>query len=158
MGIHGRSVSTRMGWHITSGPTVGEWVCEQTGGGYHAERSNAIGLRKGDEIACGVVYENWNGRSIVCHIAIAGRMTPAYLAAIFDYPFNVCGVDKIIAPIGSKNVKALKVVSKMGFTEEARIKNADTDGDIVFLTMTRDACRFLGHRYGQKITEATSGT
>ena len=147
-----------MGWHITSGPSVGEWVCEQTGGGYHAERSNAIGLRKGDQIICGVVYENWNGRSIVCHIAIAERMTPSYLAAIFDYPFNVCGVDKIIAPVGSKNVKALKVVSKMGFTEEARIKNADTDGDIVFLTMTRDACRFLGHRYGQKITETTSGT
>lgn len=158
MGSNGRSVPTRMGWHITSGPSVGEWVCEQTGGGYHAERSNAIGLRKGDQIICGVVYENWNGRSIVCHIAIAERMTPSYLAAIFDYPFNVCGVDKIIAPVGSKNVKALKVVSKMGFTEEARIKDADTDGDIVFLTLTRDACRFLGHRYGQKITETTSGT
>jgi hypothetical protein len=46
----------------------------------------------------------------------------------------------------------------MGFTEEARIKNADTDGDIVFLTMTREACRYLGHRYGKKITEAASGT
>ena len=147
-----------MGWHITSGPDVGEWVCMHTGGGYHAERSNAIGLRKGEELVCGVVYENWNGRSIMCHIAFMDRLTPAYLAAVFDYPFNVCGVDKIIAPIGSKNVKALKVVSKMGFTEEARIKNADTDGDIVFLTMTRDACRFLGHRYGQKITGTTSGT
>ncbi len=147
-----------MGWHITSGPAVGEWVCEQTGGGYHAERSNAIGLRKGDQIVCGVVYENWNGRSIVCHIAFQDRLTPAYLAAVFDYPFNVCGVEKIIAPIGSKNVKALKLVSKMGFTEEARIKDADTDGDVVFLTMTRDACRFLGHRYGQKITSAATGT
>ena len=147
-----------MGWHITSGPTVGEWVCEQTGGGYHAERSNAIGLRKGNELVCGVVYENWNGRSIVCHIAFKDRLTPAYLAAVFDYPFNVCGVEKIIAPIGSKNVKALKLVSKMGFTEEARIKDADTDGDVVFLTLTRDACRFLGHRYGQKITGSTSGT
>ena len=137
---------------------MGEWVCEQTGGGYHAERSNAIGLRKGDQIVCGVVYENWNGRSIVCHIAFQDRLTPAYLAAVFDYPFNVCGVEKIIAPIGSKNVKALKLVSKMGFTEEARIKDADTDGDIVFLTMTRDACRFLGHRYGQKITSAATGT
>lgn len=145
-----------MGWHITSGPEVGEWVCSQTGGGYHAERSNALGLRKGEELVCGVVYENWNGRSIVCHIAFQDRLTPTYLAAIFDYPFNVCGVDKIIAPIGSKNVKALKVVSKMGFTEEARIKNADTDGDIVFLTMTREACRFLGHRYGQKITGSTA--
>ena len=147
-----------MGWHIESSTEVGEWVCSHTGGGYHEARSNALGLRKDGELVAGVVYENWNGRSIVCHIAFQDRLTPAYLAAVFDYPFNVCGVDKIIAPIGSKNVKALKVVSKMGFTEEARIKNADTDGDIVFLTMTRDACRFLGHRYGQKVTEATSGT
>lgn len=145
-----------MGWHITSGPEVGEWVCDITGGGYHAERSNAIGLRKGDKLVGGVVYENWNGRSIVCHIAIADRLTPAYLAAMFDYPFNVCGVDKIIAPVGSKNAKALTLVRKMGFTEEARIKDADTDGDIVFLTMARDACRYLGHRYGQKITEAAA--
>ncbi|MGA1111624.1 MAG: GNAT family N-acetyltransferase [Ilumatobacteraceae bacterium] len=137
---------------------MGEWVCDITGGGYHAERSNAIGLRKGDELVCGVVYENWNGRSIVCHIAFLDRLTPAYIAAIFDYPFNVCGVDKIIAPVGSKNAKALSLVRKMGFTEEARIKDADTDGDVVFLTMTRDACRFLGHRYGQKITSTAAST
>jgi RimJ/RimL family protein N-acetyltransferase len=71
---------------------------------------------------------------------------------MFDYPFNVCGVDKIIAPVGSKNAKAIRLVRKMGFTEEARLKDADTDGDIVFLTMTREACRYLGHRYGKKIT------
>jgi RimJ/RimL family protein N-acetyltransferase len=147
-----------MGWHITSGTEVGEWVCSQTGGGYHDARSNAIGLCRDNDIVAGVVYENWNGRSIVCHIAVEGRMTPAYLAAIFDYPFNVCGVDKIIAPVSSGNGKALKLVGKMGFTEEARIHNADTAGDIVFLTMTRDSCRFLGKRYGQKVTETTSGT
>jgi len=141
-----------MGWHITSGPDVGEWVCSQTGGGYHAERSNAIGLRRGEDLVCGVVYENWNGRSIVCHIAFRGRLTPAYLGAVFDYPFNVCKVDKIIAPIGSGNVKAITLVSKMGFIEEGRIKNADTDGDIVLLTLTRDACRYLGTPYGKKST------
>ena len=146
-----------MGWHITSGPDVGEWVCGHTGGGYHAERSNAIGLKKGDNLVCGVVYENWNGKSIVCHIAFMDRMTPAYLAAVFDYPFNVCDVEKIIAPVVSSNVKAMKLVKKMGFTEEARIKDADTAGDIVFLTLTRNACRFLGEKYGQKISEATSG-
>jgi len=145
-----------MGWHITSGPDVGEWVCSQTGGGYHAERSNAIGLRRGEDLVCGVVYENWNGRSIVCHIAFRGRLTPAYLGAVFDYPFNVCKVDKIIAPIGSGNVKAITLVSKMGFIEEGRIKNADTDGDIVLLTLTRDACRYLGTPYGKKSTPAAT--
>lgn len=158
MGSHGRCVSNRMGWHIESSTEVGEWVCSHTGGGYHEARSNALGLRKDGEIVAGVVYENWNGRSVVCHIAFIGRLTPAYLAAVFDYPFNVCGVDKIIAPVSSGNSKALRLVSKMGFTEEARIHNADTNGDIVFLTMARESCRFLGRRYGQKFTETTSGT
>ncbi len=158
MGINRHRVSNRMGWHIESSTEVGEWVCSQTGGGYHEARSNALGLRKDGEVVAGVVYENWNGRSVFCHIAIEGRMTPTYLAAIFDYPFNVCGVDKIVVPVSSGNSKALRLVGKMGFTEEARIHNADTNGDIVFLTMARDSCRFLGRRYGQKFTETTSGT
>lgn len=145
-----------MGWHIESSTEVGEWVCSHTGGGYYEARSNALGLRKDGKIVSGVVYENWNGRSVVCHIAFKSRLTPAYLAAIFDYPFNVCGVDKIIAPVSSGNSKALRLVGKMGFTEEARIHNADTDGDIVFLTMTRDSCRYLEPRYGQKFTETTA--
>jgi RimJ/RimL family protein N-acetyltransferase len=147
-----------MGWNIESSTEVGEWVCSQTGGGYHEARSNALGLRKDGEIVAGVVYENWNGRSVFCHIAIESRMTPAYLAAIFDYPFNVCGVDKIVVPVSSGNSKALRLVGKMGFTEEARIHNADTNGDIVFLTMARESCRFLGRRYGQKFTETSSGS
>jgi RimJ/RimL family protein N-acetyltransferase len=147
-----------MGWNIESSTEVGEWVCSQTGGGYHEARSNALGLRKDGEVVAGVVYENWNGRSVFCHIAIEGRMTPTYLAAIFDYPFNVCGVDKIVVPVSSGNSKAIRLVSKMGFTEEARIHNADTNGDIVFLTMARESCRFLGRRYGQKFTETTSGS
>ena len=157
MGFHRRCVSNRMGWNIESSTEVGEWVCSHTGGGYHEARSNALGLRKDGELVAGVVYENWNGRSVVCHIAFMGRLTPSYLAAVFDYPFNVCGVDKIIAPVSSGNSKALRLVGKMGFTEEARIHNADTDGDIVFLTMARESCRFLGRRYGQKVTETTSG-
>lgn len=158
MGIYRHRVPNGMGWNIKSSPEVGEWVCSQTGGGYHEARSNALGLERDGEIVAGVVYENWNGRSVVCHIAILGRMTPAYLAAIYDYPFNVCGVDKIIVPVSSGNSKALRLVGKMGFTEEARIHNADTDGDIVFLTMARESCRFLGRRYGQKVTETTSGS
>ena len=145
-----------MGGHIANGPVVGEWVMSQMGGAYFAERSNAIGLVRGENIACGVVYENWNGRSIVCHIACQSRMTPEWLAAIFDYPYNVCDVDKIIAPVASTNAKALKLVRNMGFTEEARIADASPDGDLVLMTMTRDQCRFLGDRYGQKIAETTA--
>jgi predicted phosphoribosyltransferase len=142
-----------MGGDIITGPLVGEWVAEVLGRGYFAERSEAIGLVD-EGIRAGVIYEDWQGRSIVCHIAFAGRLTSRYVAAIFDYPFNVCGVEKIIAPISSKNARALKVVKKMGFVEEARLRFSDED--VCFLTMTRQQCRFLDAKYGQKITSTAA--
>jgi hypothetical protein len=147
-----------MGGRIITGAPVGAWVAEVLGRGYFAERSEAIGLERDGQIVAGVIYEEYCGASIVCHIVIAGRLTSRYLAAIFDYPFNVAGVGKIIAPVSSGNAKALRVVKKMGFIEEGRIKDARPDGDFVMLTMTRDACRYLDARYGQKVTGTASGT
>jgi hypothetical protein len=36
----------------------------------------------------------------------------------------------------------------MGFAEEARIKDGSPDGDIIFMTLARKDCRFLGVNYG----------
>jgi L-amino acid N-acyltransferase YncA len=117
-------------------------------GKYFAEGSQAIGLERDGQIIAGVIYENWNKASIVCHIAIEGRMTKGYLKAIFDYPFKFCKVKKIIVPVSSTHAKSLKLVTKMGFVEEARVKDAVPDGDIIFLTLARENCRFLGVENG----------
>ena len=85
-------------------------------------------------------------------------MTPAYLAAIFDYPFNVCKVGKIIVPVSSANITSIKFVEKMGFQEEARIKDAMADGDMVILTMPKERCKYLENRYGKKCTSSTRST
>jgi hypothetical protein len=156
MGFNRCGVSDRMGWHIASGPEIGYWVDKQLGVGYHAERSNAIGLVREGEIVAGVVYQNWNGRSLVTHIAATGRLTKFYLWAIYDYAFNVCGVDKIIAPVSSENEKSIRMVSRMGFAEEARIKDAQPEGDIILFTMKKSDCRFLGDRYGKENASTAS--
>ena len=145
-----------MGWNIVGGEQVGHWVARRIRGGYFAERSKAIGLECNGELIAGVIYENWNHQSIWCHIAIEGRITPAYLAAIFDYPFNVAQVEKIIVPVGSDNGESLKMVKKMGFVEEGRIKDGRPDGDIVFLTLARDSCRYIKERYGKRLSEPAS--
>ena len=145
-----------MGWNIVNGPRVGLWVTEQTQGGFDPQRSVAIGLERDGELVAGTVHENWNGVSVMCHI-VWQHVTPAYLAAVYDYPYNVAKVDKIIGPISSNHTRALALVSKMGFSEEARIKGAAHDsGDIVLMTQTPDKCRYLEPRYGQKITSATA--
>jgi len=148
MGIDGHCLPTRLGWHIVAGDAVGHWVAERVAGKYFVEGSQAIGLERDGEIIAGVIYENWNGASIVCHIAIERQMTKRYLKAIFTYPFEVCQVKKIIVPVSSTHAKSLKLVTKMGFVEEARVKDAAPDGDIIFLTLAREKCRFLGVQNG----------
>jgi len=148
MGIDGHCLPTRLGWHIVQGAEIGHWVAKRIAGEFFAEGSSAIGLQKDGVTIAGVIYENWNRQSIFCHIAIEGRMTKAYLKAIFDYPFNVCNVKKIIVPVVSNHAKSIKLVIKMGFTEEARLKDASLDGDIIFLTLARENCRFLGVKNG----------
>ena len=134
-----------MGWYITDGPAVGYWVASNLEAKYHAETSAAIGLVRNDEIVAGVIYENYNGRSLMVHIAITGRLTPQYLRDIFRYPFVTCAVNKIIAPVSSTNVKSIKLVENMGFIAEGRIRDAAPDGDIIMYTMAKDDCRFIDH-------------
>jgi RimJ/RimL family protein N-acetyltransferase len=149
-----------MGWHLVTGPEAGAWVAAQIDGSYQPG-STAIGLWRAsdafDGLVAGVLYEQWNGVSIVAHIAISGRMTPAFLAAIFDYPFHVCGVRKVISPIASDNLRSIKLAINMGFEHEATLKDAAPTGDILLFTLTKTKCRFLEDRYGKKCPRAPAG-
>ena len=143
---------------ILIGHEVGQWVAEKNCQMYFEANSQSIGLKKDGEIVAGVIYEGWNKQSIVCHIAVTGSLTPTFLAKIFDYPFRQIKVHKIIATVASKNYKSIRLVSNMGFKEEANIKDAHPLGDIIVFTMIKEDCRFLGKNYGKKLTNATSNT
>ena len=158
MGLNGQRVSGRMGWRVESGDRIGYWVADELELGFHAGRSAAIGLVKDGEIVAGVIYEGWNRRSIIAHIAIKGRMTPSFLAAIFDYPFNVCGVEKVICHVEIGNIESARLAENMGFVPEATLADCHPNGDIVLYTMKRADCRFLEDRYGQKINTSRAGS
>jgi RimJ/RimL family protein N-acetyltransferase len=120
------------------------------------ENSQAIGLTKDGELVAGVWYEDFNKKSVTCHIAITGQMTKQYLAIIFDYPFVQLGVDKIICPVKSNNDKSIRLVKNMGFEEQARLLDVFPSGDLLFFVMSKDKCRFLGERYGKVSTSSAS--
>jgi RimJ/RimL family protein N-acetyltransferase len=144
-------------FELITNHSAGHWTAEQTKGKYFEANSQSIGLKQNGEFVAGVIYENWNRRTITCHIAISGRLTPRYLAVIFDYPFNVCDVKKIIVPVDSTNSKSVNLVEKMGFTEEARIKDGMADGDMILYTLAKNDCKYLGERY-EKRTSRTAST
>ena len=136
-----------MSFELITNHSAGHWTAEQTKGKYFEANSQSIGLKQNGEFVAGVIYENWNRRTITCHIAISGRLTPRYLAVIFDYPFVVCDVKKIIVPVDATNSKSVNLVEKMGFTEEARIKDGMADGDMILYTLAKNDCKYLGERY-----------
>jgi RimJ/RimL family protein N-acetyltransferase len=80
------------------------------------------------------------------------------LAVIFDYPFNVCDVKKIIVPVDSTNSKSVNLVEKMGFIEEARIKDGMASGDLILYTLAKNDCKYLGKRYGKISTSRAAST
>lgn len=147
-----------MGWHLITGQEAGAWVAQQINGSFSPDSCEAIAVARDGVIQAGVMYDQWNKRSIMAHIAVSGRMTPAFLAAIFDYPFNECGVTKVICPITSDNARSIRLCKHMGFTQEARIKDAAPTGDVLLFTLTKSACRFLKDRYGKKCAKAAART
>lgn len=133
---------------IVQGVPVGEWVSAHFNAGYAPNIQQAIGLELQGQIRAGVIFENWNQRSIVCHIA-ATRLSWEFLHAIADYAYNRCGVHKIIAPVDSDNQRAIRAVGKMGFMLEAKLRDATARGDLLLFTMTRQQCRYLGEKHGK---------
>lgn len=133
---------------ITDKSIVGPWIAQKCNMVWTEENSTAIGLIRNKQLVAGVWYEDFNGKSVTCHIAIDGRMTKEYLAFIFRYPFIQLGVDKIVAPIISNNEKSIRLVENMGFEEEARLLDVFPNGNLLFFVLNKDKCRFLGVRYG----------
>lgn len=128
---------------IVFGSGVGNWVAHKLHTYYDERNSQALGWQRDGEITAGVIYEDWNQSTVVCHIAITNSLVKGYVWAIFDYPFRRLGVSKIICPVAEGNEESRKLVEKLGFQDEARIKDGHPSGDIIFYTLERDKCRWI---------------
>lgn len=130
---------------IVFGEPVCFWTAERTGGSYYAGSGRGIGWERDGQLVAGVLYDNFNGRSVQMHVAAIGKswMVREYLRTCFDYPFNQLKVNKVIGLVDSTNLDALRFDRHLGFVDEAVIKDAGKVGDLHVLTMTRQQCRFI---------------
>ena len=93
----------------------------------------------------GVVFDSYNGVTVSAHIAIEGKPSKEWYAAIFDYPFNKLRVKQILGQVAGNNVKAQRLDEHFGFVEKARIKDYSDDGDLIMYIMERSQCRVLNN-------------
>ena len=93
----------------------------------------------------GVIFQGYTGASIEVHMAGFDPhwITRDLIWATFAYAFIQLGCLKVIGRVAETNQRALELDLKLGFIEEARIRDAYPDGDLIILTMRRDECRWL---------------
>lgn len=128
---------------------IGPWVAKKVRGTWHPEGSVCIGSVIDGRIVAGVWYENFCQASITGHIAIEPHgLTKTFLYAILHYPFEVCGVNKIIAPVGPENEPSQSFCRKLGFRLEATITDAHPHGDLLLYTLRRADCKYLETNHG----------
>jgi RimJ/RimL family protein N-acetyltransferase len=130
---------------IVVGPRVGHWVSDRLEATFNPELDEAIGLEKKGQIVAGVVFDNFNGRSICIHVAAEGShwLTRSFIRAVFTYAFDVAKVNKLIGPVDSTNERAMRFDEHLGFVPEAVLTGAGRHGDLILYSMTRQQCRFL---------------
>ncbi len=123
---------------------VGPWVCEGTRGTWTPQRGTAIGRKVDGRLVAGVIYEDWNGANVSCHIrGIGNWASKTFLWAIFDYPFNQLGVRRLTGLSDSANIRANEFIKRLGFSLECSLAGATPGGDLNIYRMTREECRYL---------------
>lgn len=123
------------------------FVRSRLGGLRRSDGMTAIGLRRDGELIAGVVYEGFNGRNVWMHVAAepgARWLVRDYLRACFEYPFNVCGCDRVSGHVDDSNEAAKRFDEHLGFKQEARLKGAAPDGgDVILYVMWKKDCRYV---------------
>lgn len=114
--------------------------------GFREGVDRCISVTREGKLAAGVLYDNFRQRSVQMHIVsfMKNWMTRDALWVAFDYPFNQMGVEVIFGPVPSTDTKTLDFDRHIGFKDRgAVLKDAVPGGDLIFLSMYREDCRWL---------------
>lgn len=109
----------------------------------------ALGLVRDAHLKAGVIYNFFDGANVCMHVgAIEGGhwMTPEFLFAAFDYPFNQLGRRRVTAMTKKKSKKVRAFVENLGFIYEGKCAHYFADDDLILYGMLRENCRFLDIR------------
>lgn len=109
----------------------------------------ALGLIRGERLVAGVIYNNFEGANACMHVGAedgAMWLTPEFLHAAFDYPFNQLGKRRVTALTRKKNKRVRHFVENLGFKYEGTLPHYYQDDDMCVYGLLRANCRFLDMR------------
>lgn len=120
-------------------------IAARAGAVFNPAVDTCIATVRDGQIAGGQIYSDYTGVSLTMHVAGFDPMWISIdmLWVSFHYPFIQLGCKKIFGQVPEDNIKALEFDLKLGFKEEARIRDVFPSGDLILLSMRREDCKWL---------------
>lgn len=130
---------------VTDNVSYGTKIARAANLSYDPNRDHNTASCRGDELLGGVIFRNYRKNSIEVHMAGFDPywITRNMVWAISGYVFVQLKCLKALAFIEETNASSLAIAKKVGFIEDARIRDACDDGDLLILSLHKDDCRHL---------------
>lgn len=125
---------------------LGPWICKKISMVWGPEGRECVGIVDGERILGAVLFEDYAGLSMKCHVAIANEHAPIrkLITAAARYAFIDIGVEKLVGIVNSNNKRALNFDLRIGFDACAILPRMYADGgDAVILMMERKNCVWI---------------
>lgn len=111
---------------------------------------NVLGLMRGKYLVAGVVYSHWSPNDVMTTIGAdetSHWMTPEFLFAIHDFPFNQVGVRRLNALVQRDNHRSRDFVMHLGFQQEGVVRKAFGEETGILYGMLKEECRWIGPEF-----------
>jgi len=123
----------------------GEYVKKMTRAVYCQDTKGIVAMKDGEPVGV-MLCDMWTHNSVQAHIGLSTPMCLKHgmLEEFFNWVFNVCDRNQILGLLPSNNLKSIKLVKHLGFTELTRLPDAVNFGiDYVVFRMFKDECSYI---------------
>lgn len=117
------------------------WAASIIGNGLWPEETKGITIYRAGQRRAVVGYNAFYDGGCSAHIASDGSrdwVSRGALYAMFAYPFEQCGLDRVSLLIGVRNINAQVFALKLGFSFDGRVRH--TGEDKILFGMLRSEC------------------
>jgi RimJ/RimL family protein N-acetyltransferase len=116
-----------------------DWLRERTGALLASDPRAIKAVDAMGRIRGMVAYENWTPNSVQAHMAVDTPVAwRSLLPAVFEYPFEECGLGVLFGVIPAGNHRSCAMVRRLGFRETYRIRDGWGPGeDLIIFEMRR---------------------
>lgn len=118
-------------------------------------QSTVLGLASKNRLVAGVIYNHFSSTNCCMHVAaVDGRqwLTPEFLFAAFDYPFNALGLQRVTGLVPEGNAEARRFDEHLGFKLEGKMRNALPAGEgMLVYGMLREECRWISNEFSERV-------